>query len=66
VIKVHNEVSTYDNTESKETKVLIDSHWSDKSKVEITIQLDDETLRVTVLGRDLEMAIQNAMNTKLF
>jgi len=58
-IKNNSEVKTYDD--SKPEKVTVNSHWNQRSFVEILIGKQ----KVVVDGNDLKTAIDNCMNVGL-
>lgn len=58
MVKVTNEVSTYD--EPAKTSLKVHSHWNDRKL--IVIEFQDGQKR-TVSARELSVAIENATNT---
>ena len=58
MIKVTNEVSTYDDPAKASIRVY--SHWNDSDRV--VIEIND--YKVTVLAEEMKAAIDNAVNTK--
>lgn len=58
MIKVTNEISTYDEPATQ--SVRVHSHWNDSDRV--VLELGGQ--KVTVLARELKAATDNATNTK--
>ena len=51
---------------NNDLNLKVESHWNDDKKVTIVIPQKDGNRRISVNGRDLKTAIDNAMNNNRF